>query len=525
MMGMSGEMTLGTWALQASYVAVLSILAMYGLHRSWLVFISLPRRKAEPAPGPPPTGLPAGGWPVVTVQLPVFNERCVVRRLVEAACALRYPEGRLEIQLLDDSTDETRSIAASLVASYRALGRDIHHVTRPGRAGYKAGALAHGLSRARGELLAVFDADFVPDPDFLERCVPRLMADPSVGMVQARWGHLNRDTSWLTRSQALLLDAHFVVEHGGRQRAGCFVNFNGTAGVFRRACIEQAGGWQADTLTEDLDLSYRAQLAGWRFEAIDDVEVPAELPAQVAALKSQQQRWAKGSIQTAVKLLPRVLRAPLPWRVKREAVLHLTANLPYLLMALLALLLVPSLRARGDDALIWLALDLPLLLAGTGSFTWYAVTAQRRLGRGTLQALAAVPALMAVGTGLCLNNGWAVIEGLFARSAPAFHRTPKEGVRSTTAPSKEAGRGASPGTPAGYAASISPVVLLEAAFALHFLVALAQELERGHWGAIPFVALFAAGFSYITLLTLLQPLAGGFTRLLRPRRAGASPAA
>jgi hypothetical protein len=506
-------MPLWGWALQASYVAVLTVLALYGLHRSWLVVISLSRRRPAP-PGPPAPDLDPAAWPVVTVQLPVFNERCVVKRLVEAACALRYPEGRLEIQILDDSTDETRSIAAGLAASYRALGRDIHHITRAGRAGYKAGALAHGLSRARGEVIAVFDADFVPGPDFLRRCVPRLMADPAVGMVQARWGHLNRDASWLTRAQALLLDAHFVVEHGGRQRAGCFLNFNGTAGVFRRACIEQAGGWQADTLTEDLDLSYRAQLAGWRFQSVDDVEVPAELPAQVAALKSQQRRWAKGSIQTAVKLLPRVLRSPLPARVKREAVLHLTANLPYLLMALLALLLVPALNARGDETGRWLALDLPLLAAGTGSFAWYAVTAQRRLGRGTLQGLAGLPALIAIGTGLCLNNGWAVIEGLLSRSPSAFHRTPKEG-----------GEPAGDALPQRYAASLSPLVIVEAAFALHFVVAAIREWERGRWGALPFLVLFAAGFSYITLLTLAQPIASTLTRRSRPRRAGASPAA
>jgi cellulose synthase/poly-beta-1,6-N-acetylglucosamine synthase-like glycosyltransferase len=468
---------------------------VYGLHRAWLVFIYLSRRPPATASAEADEGEVAR-WPVVTVQLPLYNERCVVRRLVEAACALRYPEGRLEIQVLDDSTDETRAVAAGLVASYRALGRDIHHFTRSTREGFKAGALAHGLARARGELIAVFDADFVPGPDFLLRCVPRFAgdADGRLGMVQARWGHLNRDASWLTRVQALMLDAHFVVEHGARRVAGRFLNFNGTAGLFRRRCIEEAGGWQADTLTEDLDLSYRAQLAGWRFEPVEEIEVPAELPEQVTALKSQQRRWAKGSIQTAVKLLPRVMRAPLPAGVKLEAFFHLTANVPYLLMAALALLIVPALRARTGVAWTWLALDLPLLAAGTGSFALFCAVAQRRLRGDWLRAILSLPALMGIGMGLCVNNGLAVIEGLFARSSAPFHRTPKSGLA----------RGEAAATEGAYGMPVSPVVILEAVLAAHFIRASAVEAAAGRWTLLPFLLLFAAGFSYVTVLTLGQ---------------------
>jgi len=507
-------MSWGALALQASYFGILMILSMYGLHRAWLVFIYLSR----PLPGAAAPVAPAGTetpWPVVTVQLPLYNELCVVRRLVEAACNLRYPEGRLEIQVLDDSTDETRATAAGIVASYRALGRDIHHITRPARQGYKAGALAHGLERARGELIAVFDADFVPGPDFLLRCVPRLMADPDgrLGMVQARWGHINRDASWLTRVQALMLDAHFVVEHGARRRAGRFLNFNGTAGLFRRRCIEEAGGWQADTLTEDLDLSYRAQLAGWRFEAVEDVEVPAELPELVSALKSQQRRWAKGSIQTAVKLLPRLMRAPLPAGVKLEAFLHLTANVPYLLMAALALLIVPALRARAGVAWTWPALDLPLLVAGTGSFALFCAVAQRRLRADWRRTLVCLPALMGIGMGLCLNNGLAVIEGLWPRASSPFHRTPKAG-----------GSPRVKGAPGGYTAATSPLLIAEAALAAHFIVAVVVEALAGRWAGLPFLLLFAAGFSYVAALTAGQALAARFTAE-RPRRTGASQAA
>lgn len=501
----------GETALQASYFAVLLLLALYGLHRLWLVGLCLTRE--GPATSAPPAGAPPHPWPVVTVQLPIYNERRVARRLIDAACALDYPRDLLEIQVLDDSTDETTRIVADAVASYRALGVDIHHLTRPSREGYKAGALAAGLIRARGELIAVFDADFVPPCDFLMRCVPRFEegSDPKLGMVQARWGHLNRRESWLTRAQALLLDAHFAIEHAARCATGRFINFNGTAGLFRRRCIEQAGGWQADTLTEDLDLSYRAQMAGWRFEYLGDVEVPAELPARVAALRSQQRRWAKGSIQTAIKLLPALRRAPLPAGVKLEALAHLTGNLPWLLMCVLAALIVPALRARAGVPWTYAALDLPLLAAGTGSFALYCGVAQRRLGGSGWRALVSSPAVMAIGTGLCLNNGLAVLEALGGRRSP-FHRTPKDGPEEDV-----------PGAPR-YRAPASFLLLLELPAACWFTIAAIGEAAAGRWLTCPFLALFAFGFGYVTLASGVQAVADLFITP-RPRRAAGAPAA
>ena len=322
----------------------------------------------------------------MTVQLPLYNERCVVERLLDAVGALDYPADRLEIQVLDDSTDETSALAAAAVERLRARGLAVAHLRRAHRRGFKAGALAAGLEAARGELIAVFDADFVPPPGFLTATVPSF-ADPAVGMVQARWEHLNREASLLTRVQALLLDGHFAVEHRARHVAGCFFNFNGTAGIWRRQAIADAGGWAHDTLTEDLDLSYRAQLAGWRFVYLPDVAVPAELPADAASFKAQQRRWAKGSLQTARKVLPRLLAARLPWRVKLEACAHLTANLSYPLMVALSLLLFPAMAARRGSArslLLWV--DAPLFVAATASvFTFYLasqVLLGRRIGRG-----------------------------------------------------------------------------------------------------------------------------------------------
>ena len=486
--------------LQGAYFLVLSLLALYGLYRLSLVWIYL--RSRGPTDRGRPVSLAPASWPPVTVQLPVFNEYYVVERLIEAACNLRYPEGRLEIQLLDDSTDGTRALAARLVESYRARGVDIHHMHRGGREGYKAGALAAGLARARGEVIVVFDADFIPPPDFLLRCVPRLAgpgSDPRLGMVQARWGHTNRDHSMLTRAQAMMLDGHFVVEHRARQSSGRFLNFNGTAGAFRRRCIEQAGGWQDDTLTEDLDLSYRAQLAGWRFECLPDLEVPAELPVEIDSLKSQQRRWARGSIQTARKLLPKVLASALPGAVKLEAVVHLTNNAAYLLTALLAVLIVPALAARGGRTWTYLALDLPLLLAGTGSFSLYCLVAQRATRPDWVKALLALPGLMALGIGLCINNGVAVLEGL-SGSPSGFQRTPKFRVEGSSVSRGD-------WMALAYRGPRSALILVEAAFATYFIAAIWRGIARGSYAALPFLALFACGFLYVTALSVGQDMA------------------
>ncbi len=468
-------------AIQAAYFTTLALLALFGLHRLHLVWLLI--RPRRPAP-------PARAWdqtPFVTVQLPIYNEFYVVERLLAAAAALRWPRARIEIQVLDDSDDATAELAARAVASYRAAGVDIHHVRRGTREGWKAGALAEGLRRARGDVVAIFDADFIPPPGFLEATVPRLAA-PGVGMVQARWGHTNQEFSWLTRAQATMLDAHFLVEHAARCRSGRFFNFNGTAGVFRRQCIEDAGGWQHDTLTEDLDLSYRAQLAGWRFDFMPDVVVPAELPVEMDALRAQQRRWARGSMQTALKLLGRILGAPISMARKLEAAVHLTGNVAWLLLAALAMLMVPSLAVRARHEAAWWIADLALLFCGTGSLVLFFAAARRR-------AWSDIPAAMAVGIGLSLNNGLAVLEGLLSRNT-LFIRTPKYRIDDEDSSSGWLSR--------EYAAPRSSLVFVEAAFALYFALGAALAAGRRWYGALPFLLLFAAGFGYVAVLTLAQ---------------------
>jgi cellulose synthase/poly-beta-1,6-N-acetylglucosamine synthase-like glycosyltransferase len=511
-------MTWPAYAIQVAYFTALTLLALYGLHRLSLVWIFLGRRRGAGRPRAFRPATPAS-WPPVTVQLPIYNEWYVVERLLDATCAMRYPAGLIEIQILDDSTDATSALAARLAASYRERGHVIHHIRRAHRDGYKAGALAGGLCVARGDLIAVFDADFVPPADFLEKVVPRFAgpgADARLGMAQARWGHTNRDYSLLTQAQALLLDGHFVVEHGARHAAGRFMNFNGTAGVFRRRCIEEAGGWQADTLTEDLDLSYRAQLAGWRFEYLPDVVVPAELPVEINALKSQQRRWAKGSIQTAVKLLRRVLAAPLPLAVRIEALAHLTNNAAYLLLALLAILIVPALATRGLMARALFGVDLVLFVAGTGSFTLFCAVSQREIRPDWWRAAARIPLLMAIGIGLSLNNGLAVIEALCGVRSE-FHRTPKFRIET-----RAAGQAGDAGWQRlAYRGPRSTLVVFETVFAVYFAGAVAFAARQGWYCALPFLLLFAGGFLYVAGLSLAQEL----SRLLTAtstRPAGAS---
>jgi len=468
------------------YYLILGILALYGLHRSHLVWTFWrTRRDAAPRPAAPEA------WPVVTVQLPIFDELYVAERLIDAVCALDYPRDRLEIQVLDDSTDATRDLVAARVEHHRRGGVDVRHLHRAERHGFKAGALAAGLDAARGELVAVFDADFVPPADFLTRTVP-YFADPELGMVQTRWGHLNRDYSRLTRIQAVLLDGHFVVEHTARHRRGCFFNFNGTAGIWRRRAIEQAGGWEHDTLTEDLDLSYRAQLAGWKFLYLPDLVVDAELPAEVNAFKSQQHRWAKGSIQTARKLLAQVLRAPLPLRTKLEAFIHLTNNSAYLLMALLSVLVFPAMALRrGDEAWKLMAIDLPLFLAASVSVVVFYLASQRAIGRSGWRSLAQMPALMGLGIGLAINNARAVASG-FLHDGGEFHRTPKyrlEGRRGGWAAK-------------AYRLSRDPSFYLEGLLALWFAASFGLAVELEMWLSMPFLYLFLHGYASMFLLGL-----------------------
>ncbi|HKQ59291.1 MAG TPA: glycosyltransferase [Candidatus Eisenbacteria bacterium] len=474
------------------YVAAQILVLFYAAHRYQLLW-RWRHARAAPSPGAGFTG-PAA-WPVVTVQLPVYNEARVVERLIDAAAALRYPAGRLEIQVLDDSTDETRAIAAAAVARHRARGIDIHHLCRPSRAGFKAGALAAGLARARGELLAIFDADFVPPAEFLERLVPRL-TDPAIGMVQARWGHLNRRRSPLTAAQAALLDAHFLVEHPARAQAGLFFNFNGTAGVWRRNCIADAGGWSDDTVTEDLDLSYRAQLKGWRFAYDHRVVAPAEVPTDMEALKSQQRRWTRGAIQTARKLLPVVWRSPLPAAVKLEATFHLTGNAAYPLALALGLLLLPVLLAPSSlpAALGW-AIQALVAALGVIPVLLFLAVGRREAGAGLAETVRDVPAALILGIGLSVNNARAVLAGL-SRRAGAWERTPKTGD-TDRAPARGHRYPSARGLAGG----------AELLLAAWFVAVGVFAWRADHHGAVPFAALLVAGLGSVGLGSLRASLA------------------
>ncbi|MEM7480654.1 MAG: glycosyltransferase [Acidobacteriota bacterium] len=480
--------SIGASVVLLAYYGILAILAAYGVHRMVLVALYIRFRRQVAVEPPAPEE-----WPRVTVQLPLYNEMYVARRLIDAVCTLDYPPDRLEIQVLDDSTDETRDIVAAAVERQRALGHRIRHLHRTDRSGFKAGALAAGLEVADGDLVAVFDADFLPTPEFLRRTVPHF-ADPGVGMVQARWDHLNRSFSLLTRIQAIFLDGHFVIEHTARNRSGCFFNFNGTAGVWRRRAIADGGGWQHDTLTEDLDLSYRSQMSGWRFVYLPDLLVPAELPVEINGFKSQQYRWAKGSIQTGRKLLSRLLSAPLPPRVKAEAVVHLTNNFCYPLMVLLALLVFPAMvLRRGSSWEALLLIDLPMFMAATSSVLIFYIASQVAGGRGWRRTLGDLPALMGLGIGLSVSNSAAVLTGLKDRGG-TFVRTPKFSIVERG----DADR------PRRYRAGRSMTFAIELAFALYFTVVFVYAAVDGMWASLPFLYLFLQGFWYIVLLSLAE---------------------
>lgn len=474
-------------ALTAS---VFAFLIPFASHRTWLLGQSRRSRSENREP------VAADRLPRVTVQLPMYDERAVAARIVDAACRLDHPRDRLEIQVLDDSDDVTSRIVERRVEHWRALGVDVEHVRRPDRTGFKAGALAYGCQRASGDFFLVLDADFVPPPDLVRKLLPP-MADPTVGMVQAAWSHLNREGSWLTVAQAYLLDGHFLFEQGGRYGAGRFFNFNGTAGLWRRSCLEEAGGWQADTLTEDLDLSYRAQMAGWRFVYLDDVRVPAEIPETTTAVEVQQRRWAQGGVQTGRKILPRLLRGPFPVAVKLEAVIHLLGHLAHPLTWALALLLFPSAVARrslglehllGLDLILFGAATIPFLL-----FYWTAGELRRRPRSGRLRD---VLRTLALGIGLSVPVSRAVARGLLGRRDP-FVRTPKRG----------SGGGGDEGTGRGSAyraVSVPFDVGAKLAMAALMSVYLVLAVAGGYWGQIPFIVLFLSGYVGLGLPALRE---------------------
>ena len=490
-------------ALLVPYFIVMVVLAFYGIHRYQLVWLYYKYRKNESHSSNPAATF--AELPFVTVQLPIFNEQFVIDRLIEAVCRIDYPRDRLEIQVLDDSTDETTMVASSIVERYQKgfegmPPQPIVYLHRTNRYGYKAGALDEGLKVARGEFVAIFDADFVPPTDWLMKVVHHL-AEPHIGMVQTRWTHLNRDYSFLTQVEAILLDGHFVLEHGGRSRAGVFFNFNGTAGIWRRTAIDEAGGWQHDTLTEDTDLSYRAQLKGWKFKYLQDVECPAELPIEMTAFKTQQARWAKGLIQTSKKILPIVFKSDAPWHVKLEAFYHLTANLSYPLMIVLSTLLMPAMVIRFYQG--WfqmLLIDVPLFMASTFSISSFYLVSQKELfPRSWWKTFLYLPFLMSLGIGLTITNTKAVLEALFGVTT-AFARTPKYSVKKKGEKSQAA----------RYRKRLGIVPWIELLIGCYFALTIWYAIANENYFTVPFLLLFVVGYWYTGLLSLLQ---GRFERL------------
>jgi len=477
-------------ALLIPYFIVLILLASYGAHRYVLVYLYYKHKKNRTTE--PPGYFPE--LPRVTIQLPIFNEQFVVERLLDAICRLKYPLDKLDIQVLDDSTDETVAVARGLVNHYAAKGFPVSYHHRSNREGFKAGALTEGLKTAKGEFVAIFDADFVPPEDFLLRTIHHF-TDPKTGMVQTRWTHINRNYSFLTEVEAILLDGHFVLEHSGRARSNVFFNFNGTAGVWRRCAIDDAGGWQHDTLTEDTDLSYRAQLKGWKFVYLQDVECPAELPVEMTAFKTQQARWAKGLIQTSKKILPRVLKSDQRFHVKLEAWYHLTANLSYPLMIVLSVLLLPAMIIRFYQG--WfqmLYIDLPLFMASTFSISSFYLVSQRELFPGKwYRALLYLPFLMALGIGLTVTNTRAVLEALLGKQSE-FTRTPKYHVESR----KDKVRANS------YRRGLGWVPWVELLIGCYFAITVYYAIDNENYITVPFLILFVVGYWYTGLMSLLQ---------------------
>ena len=493
---MHGEVGKLFWTI--SYFIVVLGLSAYGIHRYSIIYLYFKNRHCKPAAASRFAELP-----VVTVQLPIYNEVHVVERLLKAISEIDYPRDKLEIQVLDDSTDETRSMTERTVVKLRARGYDAVVLRREDRVGFKAGALDYGFQKAKGEFFFILDADFVPPPNILRESIQHF-ADPKVGMIQTRWGHINRSYSWLTRAEAILLDGHLVLEQTARSRTGRFFNFNGTAGLWRKSCIRESGGWQHDTLTEDLDLSYRAQLRGWKFVFLADIVTPAELPVDIDGFKSQQHRWTKGSIQTCKKVLPRIWSSRLPLFIKVEATAHLTANFAYLLLAFLCVLLHPSSAGASSAAAGGVArmllIDLPIFVATTVSAAVFYLCAQRELyPKDWKREIWFFPFVLALGIGLSINNARAVVEAMFNRRSD-FCRTPKYGIERSKQRWQDS----------RYAAVRTVIPLIEFIFAGYFTYFVFHAFQNHEFLSVPFLMLFQIGFAYVACGSIWQ-------RMMRPQ--------
>ncbi len=471
------------------YLIALLVLGIFSVEALYLVYRYLrgrKKKKIHPI---------ADHFPQVTIQLPIYNEVYVAKRLIKAVCELEYPKDKLEIQVLDDSTDHTRQVCLEQVEFYSRAGFDIHYLHRRLRHGYKAGALQEALKVARGEFIAIFDADFVPQKNFLNQTIP-FFKDEKVGMIQTRWEHLNEEFSFVTKAQAFGLAGHFAIEQNGRSAAGYFINFNGTAGIWRKSCIEDAGSWQADTLTEDLDLSYRAQLNGWKFLFLDDVVTPSELPAEINALKSQQYRWTKGAVETARKILPRLWKSKLPFGLKIHSTLHLTSNMSYPFLLILALLNLPFviIKRHSPESMLYSLIFTFFAVSFTASFIFYAVS-QKSLYSDWKKRLLLFPVFMSGSMGFSVNNTKAVVEGLLKFSTP-FIRTPKYELigRDGTIHNKS------------YRPTLDKTVIFEIIMAIYSCIGIVFSLYYRELGILPFMLMFFIGYSLIGYLSIKHAL-------------------
>lgn len=505
--------TLAGSLLVVLYVVILLMVATYGFHRYILLYLYRKYKHNTYTPSKNFAELPR-----ITVQLPMYNEDLVAQRIINATCLIDYPLDKLEIQVLDDSTDHSAEIAKASVAEWAAKGYPITYVHRDNRVGYKAGALAEGMKQSTGDFIAIFDADFIPPKDILQNVV-HYFSDDKIGMVQVRWDHLNRDASLLTKSQAIFLDGHFVIEHTARNRSGRFMHFNGTAGVWRRTCIEDGGGWEHDTLTEDLDLSYRCQMKGWQFVYLPQFCAPAELPPEMIGFKQQAHRWTKGSVQTAIKLLPKVLKSKhLSKGIKIEAFFHLTNTVVYPLMVILTVMMFPTfygtlspLKPHSWSQYIFSA---SLFVLATCSASTFFVFSQRELfgKEAGWRSLLYMPVLMGLGVGISLNNAKAVLEAIWGaiRKKPSeFVRTPKYGVTGKARQSYARGKqeNSAPRVPQFLTLKRLALPIVEIAFGCYmasciwisvwYLCGLWPDQPKSGIASLPFLLIFAGGYFYV----------------------------
>lgn len=475
------------------YVTVLIGLSGFGFHRLTILFLYLRHSRKRPVPAKNFDELP-----LVTIQLPVFNEMHVVERLLESVAALDYPQDKMQIQVLDDSTDETTEICRVEVEKLRAKGFDAELIHRTDRTGFKAGALENATDFAKGEFLFILDADFVPNPDVLQKTI-HFFADDKIGMIQTRWGHLNRTFNVLTRVQAMFLDGHLELEQTARNRSGRFFTFNGTAGIWRKSCIADAGGWEHDTLTEDMDLSYRAQLKGWRFIFLNDVETPAELPVDMDGFKSQQHRWTKGSIQVCKKVLPAIWKSKVPLAVKLEATAHLTSNFAYLALICLCFLIYPNQQHQPlAGSLTFYLVNIPIFFFASVSVALFYLTSQKALRPGSWwKELPYLPLLLALGIGMSINNAKAVIEAIFNHQS-GFVRTPKYGIGQQAA-QKDWKK-------SSYKAMKTLTPFIELLFGIFFLYVVVEAAVKGNWASAILLLPFPVGFLYTSLSSIARML-------------------